>query len=134
MVASSVSAWLIVAVTMERLGAVSLPHKAKVLFTRKRSYISIAAIAAFFFIFYTRIILTFGIVKILPANSSNVDDGMEETLNNKTYFVSPSDKPVVVPDEQLAMSILQPRGKFGIFSHLLFGIGLILRGTRVYLL
>ena len=86
---------------MERLGAVSLPHKAKVLFTRKRSYISIAAITAFFLIFYTRIILTFGIVKILPVNGNIAEDGMDENLNNETSIVSQSDEPVVESDKQL---------------------------------
>ena len=107
---------MIVAVTVERLGAVSLPHKAKVLFTRKRSYISIAAITAFFLIFYTRIILTFGIVKILPVNGNIAEDGMDENLNNETSFVSPSDEPVVESDKQLAISICSPGKNWYLFA------------------
>ena len=107
--ASYTSAWLIVAVTVERWGAVTLPHKAKVLFTRKRSYIAVAAIAMFFIVFDIPYLLTFGILKIPVPNvdslsnttsvelSSNstlaTEGGLEKTINvcapDKYYILFP---------------------------------------------
>ena len=59
---------------MERLGAVTLPHKAKILFTRKRSYIAVAAIVIFFIIFNAPFLVTFGIVKIPVTNIDPISD------------------------------------------------------------
>ena len=93
-VASDTSAWLIVAVTAERLGIVSLPHKAKSLFTRKRSYIVISSIAMFFIIFNTRIIFTFGIFKIALTNNGNITDGL---INHEMSICSPDKNQYLFP-------------------------------------
>ena len=64
---------------MERLGAVTLPHKAKILFTRKRSYIAVAVISILFIIFNAPFLVTFGIVKIPVKHIDSVtNDAVEE--------------------------------------------------------
>ena len=82
------SAWLIVAVTAERLGVVTLPHKAKILFTQKRSWIVIASIAAFFCVFNTYIFMTYGTIKIVFSNFDFVGDAFQESLTNLTTMPS----------------------------------------------
>ena len=72
------------AVTVERLGVVSLPHKAKILFTRKRSCIVIALITIFFCASNTRIFMTFGTIKILLNNMDLVDDAIHDNMTNLT--------------------------------------------------
>ena len=94
---------------MERLAAVTLPHKTKVLFTRKRSYIAVAIISIFFIIFNAPFLVTFGIFKIPVTNMDSVSDdavmefpsanslttenGLETTINicspNKNKFFIP---------------------------------------------
>ena len=70
---------MIVGVTVERLGAVTLPHKAKILFTRKRSYIAVFAISLVFCIFNAPFLFTFGIVKNTVSESS---DALVELSSN----------------------------------------------------
>ena len=114
--ASSVSAWLIVGVTVERLGAVSLPHRAKVLFTRRRSYISIACITAFFFIFYTRIIMTFGIVKIF-LDEPVADIPVQIPGLNGSSTVYPTEETLINKDkEETILNICSPSKHWYMFS------------------
>ena len=96
--ASFTSAWLIVAVTVERLGAVSLPHKAKLLFTRGRSYVATAVISVFFVISNTRIFMTFDIVKIPIPNVEIISDEIFG-LNNSMEEYNLTTNNICSPDK-----------------------------------
>ena len=76
---------------MERLGAVTLPHKAKILFTRKRSYIAVAVISIFFIIFNAPFLVTFGIVKIPVKHIDSV--------TNDAVVELPSDSPLTTEND-----------------------------------
>ena len=68
---------------MERFGAVTVPHKAKVLFTRRGSYIAVAAIAMFFIVFNVPYLLTFGIP--IPDVDPSIGGSSGEVSSNSPF-------------------------------------------------
>ena len=74
--------------TVERFGAVTVPHRAKALFTRKKSYIVVAAIAMFFIVFNVPYLLTSGIVKIITAKVDSVINASSGELPSNSPFTT----------------------------------------------
>ena len=63
MTSKCLSAWLIVAVTVERLIIVCLPHRAKVLATRKRAWVVISIVTLLSCSMFILVLCTYGLVE-----------------------------------------------------------------------